>query len=66
MIEEGRSKVENDSKLFTGIACFPQGVQNEKKQMRERCIQSNMLGATLRFEKGLEQAREWEAQKDYE
>ena len=54
MIEEGRTKVENDSKLFTGIACFPQGVQNEKKQMRERCIQSNMLGATLRFEKGLE------------
>ena len=29
-IEEGRSKLDNDSKLFTGVSCMLQGVQNEK------------------------------------
>ena len=65
-IEEGRAKLDNDSKLFTGVSCMLQGVQNDKTQAREKCVEANMRGATMRFERGLEQAKQWEAQQEYE
>ena len=51
---------------YTGVSAFPQGMQHEKTTMREKNVEENMKAAQLRFALGVEKAKRWEAEKDYE
>ena len=65
-IEEGKKNSENDMMQYTGVSAFPQGMQTEKITIREKNVEENMKAAQLRFALGVEKARRWEAEKDYE
>ena len=51
---------------YTGVSSFPQGIQHEKATLGEKNVEENMKAAQLRFALGVEKAKRWEAERDYE
>ena len=66
MSELGKKASEADRMQYTGVSAFTQGKNSGKFPGREMNIEANMEQAHVRFALGVEKARNWEYEKDYE